>query len=278
MRTIDKIICLASVLLCGATLAQANPLFLLVGAQHTTASYTPYATQFAGDGQAWLERDSGLTGAVDTATGFIFSCWVKFTAGDGVEQTLIKSSSQNTFSVTKRTTNLIRIVIKNASNTPVVQLDQASGSVAAILAGSGWHHIIASANNVSSSGFAQLYIDGVSCGTQTTFAASGAGLDFVEADWGIGASVGGTLPLQGDLSELFLISGSSLDLSVASNLQKFRSTGGKPVSLGTDGTTPTGTAPLVYLRSAYDSFTTNSGTGGNFVKYGTTALASATAP
>jgi hypothetical protein len=41
--------------------------------------------------------------------------------------------------------------------------------------------------------------------------------------------------------------------------------GGKPISLGSNGELPTGTAPIVYLRSPYTSFNTNSGTGGNFI-------------
>jgi len=54
-------------------------------------------------------------------------------------------------------------------------------------------------------------------------------------------------------------------------LQKFRSAGGKPVSLGSDGSTPTGTAPTVYLKNPFGTFQNNLGGGGNFTVTGTLA-------
>ena len=55
-----------------------------------------------------------------------------------------------------------------------------------------------------------------------------------------------------------------LDLSIEANRLKFRSAAGKPVDLGTDGSTPTGTAPFMYMRNPYDSFDTNNGSGGGW--------------
>ena len=52
-----------------------------------------------------------------------------------------------------------------------------------------------------------------------------------------------------------------------SGITSFRS-GGKPVSLGASGATPTGNSPDVYLKNAAASFGTNSGTGGNLTVTG----------
>ena len=60
-----------------------------------------------------------------------------------------------------------------------------------------------------------------------------------------------------------------VDFSSEANRLKFRDAFGNPVSLGTDGSTPTGTAPAIYMRFDPASQGTNSGTGGAFTKTGT---------
>lgn len=64
-----------------------------------------------------------------------------------------------------------------------------------------------------------------------------------------------------------------MDFTVAANRALFIS-GGYPVNLGSNGQTPTGSSPLLYLKSAANSVGTNSGTGGNFTTNGTFAIAS----
>jgi hypothetical protein len=43
---------------------------------------------------------------------------------------------------------------------------------------------------------------------------------------------------------------------------------GAPVSLGADGSTPTGTAPIIFLSGATSSWETNKGSGGGFTENG----------
>ncbi len=70
-----------------------------------------------------------------------------------------------------------------------------------------------------------------------------------------------------DIAELYFNSTTALDLTVGANILKFRTVGGHPENLGTDGSVPTGTAPAVYLSvSALDAatqFAINRGTGGD---------------
>jgi len=84
-----------------------------------------------------------------------------------------------------------------------------------------------------------------------------------------------------ELAELWVDFGQSVDFSDTATREKFRDSDGQPVDLGADGTTPTGTAPDVYLSvregEAAAAFITNRGLGNNFVQTGALAL-SATNP
>ena len=81
-----------------------------------------------------------------------------------------------------------------------------------------------------------------------------------------------------NIAELYFAPGQYLDFSVVSNRRKFISANGKPVHLGSDGSLPTGTAPVVYFHlddsESAANFATNAGSGGNFSVNGTAATAS----
>jgi hypothetical protein len=90
-------------------------------------------------------------------------------------------------------------------------------------------------------------------------------------DWKIGGLIGSVTDAWGPLAEIYFAPGQYLDLTVAANRRKFNALIADrvlPVSLGTDGSTPTGTAPRVYLHldpgEAGQNFSLNRGTGGNF--------------
>ena len=90
----------------------------------------------------------------------------------------------------------------------------------------------------------------------------------------------GNLDFVGGMSE-FWFDTARLDFSVEANRRKFVSATGKPVDVGTDGSTPTGSAPEIYLSvrpgDAAADFVTNRGTGNNFTQNGTLTL-SGTSP
>lgn len=87
------------------------------------------------------------------------------------------------------------------------------------------------------------------------------------ANWSVGAPVLGQ-GLSGAIAEFYFAPGQYLDMSVTSNRRKFISAALQPVDLGSTGSTPTGTAPIVYLRldgsQVATAFKTNRGTGGDF--------------
>lgn len=241
--------------------------------QQAQAQYVAYSATFAGDGQCWLERDANLTGNADGNAGTV-SVWVDFSGLDATTQYFFWSGAGK-FTLVKRTTNLLRLVCSDAGSTVLVQLDQNAAQVAALTAAQGWHHIMASWDrSVDDKAF--LYIDGVSCATITTFLSTTEDTDPINystdmLDMTIGATTSGNTPLAGCLSELY-ISYTFSDLSDASVRARFYSADGPPGDLSGYN------SPIVYLKGEGAGFIVNSGSGGNFVKKGTTDLSTCVAP
>jgi hypothetical protein len=98
-------------------------------------------------------------------------------------------------------------------------------------------------------------------------------IDWDDSDWGVGANIGGGFPLQGCLSEVYL-SNTYYDLSNSANRDIFYDSTNHKAAQDLTAIS----SPFIYLKSAFGSFTTNSGSAGNFTKYGTTAFTSCTAP
>jgi len=88
----------------------------------------------------------------------------------------------------------------------------------------------------------------------------------------VGSSASNGARLNGCLSELWF-DDQYLDLSVQANREKFRTAAGKPKNLGSDGSTPTGTAPSHYFKSASPNAEVNDGTGEDFVEGAEGAIA-----
>lgn len=92
----------------------------------------------------------------------------------------------------------------------------------------------------------------------------------------IGSLPAGSDEFVGDMAELWF-KREFIDISVEANRRKFIAANGKPVDLGSDGSTPTGAAPEIYLSvrpgDVAADFVTNRGTGGGFTQNGTLTLA-----
>jgi hypothetical protein len=105
-----------------------------------------------------------------------------------------------------------------------------------------WHHMMASWNGTT----AHLYIDGVSDKVENTNSNSAIAWNFCDT-WGVGGRYDGLETNESHLAEVYCTN-EYLDLSSSANRDKFfDSTNRTPVSLGTDGSTPTGTQPLIYF-------------------------------
>lgn len=137
---------------------------------------------------------------------------------------------------------------------------------------SDWVHICGSMD-MTDTGKRHLYVDGVDDSPGWNNYVN-TDLDFTKGSHGIGSLGGATDKFNGDMAEVYINFGEYIDLSVAANLQKFRTASGKPAPLGTDGSSPTGTSPIIYLSGETSTWHTNDGTGTGFTENG--ALTTAT--
>lgn len=197
---------------------------------------------FSGD---YLSRSS-IAGLADSKTGLI-STWIKGSAGS--LQFLVYDGRFRVYVFSPK----FQIVGMNSSGTIILNL---STSVA-INDGS-WHHILA-AWDTSTSTKTKIYLDGSD--VTSISALSNSNVDYGNSAFEIG-SVNSSPDFSGELAEFYFTT-QWADLTDAAVRAKFAKNG-KPVSLGSDGSKPTGTAPLIYLQGPASNWGVNAGTGGNF--------------
>ena len=241
--------------------------------QQPASGFTYYATHFDGSND-YMTDDSGDQGATDSDRGLI-SYWVKFAAASDGQFVIImclnRSGSPNGVSFSKFSDDKIRFYCANSGSGVVLDMQTTSAFTSA----SGWLHVVASWD-LSTAGRRKIYVNGVDETTETTFSVGGT-IDYAGANpTKFGADHDNALKLAGDISEFyFTIPASYYDLSSSSNRDKFYNSGtGKPVDLGSDGSTPTGTQPLTYLKNPFGTFQNNAGSGGNWTVTGTLTAAS----
>ena len=223
-------------------------------------AFSPFGVVF--NGTTWARR-TGSIGAVDGKQGIVsFWFWID-----------VNTTTQNVFNTTGGTfrsqfvqpDSLVAARCLEVTTGTLRLTLEADVSPASIAAGA-WHHVVASWN-VAVAGSGRAFIDNVN----ETLAPDYADfvLDYTTAEYSLGATVTGTVPLTGRLGEFYLNFGEFLDLSVEANRRKFITAGGLPVDLGTAGLLPTGTEPEVFFsrRNSGEtpaSFLDNHGSGGPF--------------
>lgn len=238
--------------------------------QTITVTVTDVADVFAAnavtfDGTNDYFSGEALSGLSDSKTGTL-SVWLKFAAGgDLVEQTII-ASGNGRFRFYRRDDNLLIIDGFNAVGGQILGVYLSS-----IESTDGWVHALASWDLAA--GTIQFYKTDVS--GANVYTNSNDTIQYNDNTYRVCNENGaGNQKLNGDIAELWFMPGVALDLSNSANRRKFISAGGKPVSLGSDGSTPTGSAPLIFLSGATASWQTNDGTGGGFTLNGTLTTAS----
>jgi len=133
-----------------------------------------------------------------------------------------------------------------------------------------WHHVMYSFDVNAGVNEQHLYLDGAEDKNTTAGPVDGTVFYQDPEDWSIGATVAGGSKWDGCLSDFYFNSVDFLDLSVASNREKFIKSG-KPVDAGSDGSDPTGAIPMVYLRNGFATWGTNLGNGGSLTDQGSAA-------
>ena len=209
-----------------------------------------------------LSRGGVPTGLSDGPSGTI-SCWVKFDAGSDGSNMFILTNTTSHFRLFRDAANKFYVQAHDASNNPL----WSAASTNAFTVSSGLMHIMLSWNLVGGSPSTHLYVNGSSqAWTHNTNPTAGT-IDYTDTNMGFGMD---NLFYRGDLGQ-FYFDPNYIDLSVQANREKFVSGTGasvKPVDFGTDGSTPTGTQPIIYLNNPFGTFQNNLGSGGNFTENG----------
>jgi hypothetical protein len=200
-----------------------------------------------------------------------FSCWFKFDSTVSGTATYFYQSGGTYFDIRRADTNKINITAYTSGSSALLHVNSTTtwGEVS-----SGWHHIVISWNLVDTP-VVHMYIDGVVdqiTGTliagNINYAGSGS-VQKLGSQW-----EGGSGWLEGQLAQFYLTN-EYVDITSATNLAKFITTDGYPVDMGSDGSTPTGTAAKLFFNSAVDSWHTNDGTGGGMTEVGALTAGSA---
>jgi len=217
------------------------------------------------DGSSYLERSSNFSGIADGRTGTL-SFWIRFSnAADDGKSFVIMFSGSSRIVFTRNSSNLISLNLLASNDVTLFSFRNTTQ----ILSDSTWHHIITSWD-VNAFGNLRLYVDGVDDLNPAVSGSTSRDIDYTDAPFRIGKLTpgwSGSSPLKGDLAE-YWFAPTYIDVSVAANLAKFRSTSGRPAFPGVDGSLPTGSPPTIYVTGPASTVTTNKGAGGDFTMSG----------
>lgn len=204
----------------------------------------------------YARRTTALTGVTD-GRAFTLSVWVKFTGGDGVDQRIFEISDSSSLKLALSRTSANLIQIQGASPGGTTRL--LATNTTAVTSSSGWVHVCVAIDALSSTANHKLYINGANEYTAGT-SDNGSDIDMAPSTprLTVGYSGNNGNPMTGEIAELWF------NDAYLNNLAGFYS-GGSPVNLGSDGSTPLGSAPALYLsrNGSGNSWATDSSGNGN---------------
>ena len=212
-----------------------------------------------------VTRGADLTGNADGKTG-TFSGWLDINnvSKDGVWMNIMANTG-NRFKVSREANNKIYVEGQTSSNTVVLQL--ITTNLYNSTTNPGLIHVLASWDIANAKGF--LYInDAADLAASPTLV--NTNIDYISgtANFGFGDRPDATqAKYAGSMGQMYF-SKDYVDISVTANRRKFINADLTPVDFGANGSTPTGSQPIVYLNNSFDTFQTNLGTGGGFTESG----------
>jgi hypothetical protein len=222
-----------------------------------TTAYAPVTVDF--NANTYLTRGADLTDAAVSKV-ITFSFWLKMTGGDGTRQRIWAMDGGFGF-IERNTSNKLEVELWSSSPAKVFEIF----STTSITVSSGWVHCMGSCNLAT--GVEHFYLNGSSdltIGTNTN-----ANIAYTSpGNHAIGGSIAGAELLDGEIADLYINIAEYVDLSSSANRAKFLTAAGRPVDLGADGSTPTGSAPSMMFNQAVASWHTNQGGGGGFTENG----------
>ena len=224
----------------------------------------------------YMLRGAALTGAADSYTGAFFT---NFKLGGITTFRYLWFADASTSQCLFNNANKIRITLYDI--TAAKALIYTSTSTYTDTAS--WHSLKVSWNTNAGAGAKTIsvFIDDVQDTGSVSDVDTAFQVGWTGTNFGIGAALDGSSKQNADLAQFWLTHSGSVDMTNSATRALFTSTAIKPVNLGADGSTPTGTAPIIYFHlddgEAAANFATNRGSGGNFTITGTLTT-SATSP
>lgn len=247
----------------GLSLARP-PLIVPGGGGGGGGPYAVNGVRFDGTND-YISRGGALTGQTSHAA-MIGSIWF-LADSDGANLYLGRgrqaTESSRPIEMNRTSSNKVRIILRNAANNIRVHWESDN----TVLAASGWNHLLFGINLVATP-VAKFYLNDVAQGAPLT------GPTTDDIAWGsltnffLGSDSTAGNKWLGDMAEFYLNNGEYLDFATESNRRKFIDASGYPVDLGADGSTPTGTAPIIFQEGATAAWHTNKGSGGGFTESG----------
>ena len=230
----------------------------------TTIPYVANAVNFNGT-DTWLTRGADYTSNANSDQ-VLISMWLRMQGGDGSTQTFsVQQASASAYQIQRNSSNKWRFsgLTTAGGNRTDVTFDTS------LVVASGWKHILFAKNGTTLQGYLSDVED---LGTPSQNSAGD--IDLTQSDHSLGAQVGGGAKCDCDMAEIYIAFGQYLDISSEANRRKFIDDNGKPVDLGSDGSTPTSTAPTLFLSGDTSTWHTNLGSGGGMTENGTLTTAS----
>lgn len=240
------------------------------------ANYAPNAVNFDGT-TTYLTNASNLTGIAGGKTGSV-SFWFRPGTSSNAEEDILSITFPSSVATTNRLvvyylplTGDFKVIGRNSSGATILQIATATHAYTST---STYYNVLISWDLSASS--TNIFINNVSDKTVTLVTNDTIDYAVSSGAFNVGhGSASNPFLLNGDISELYF-NLNYIDFSVSGNRAKFIDSNGYPVSLGADGSTPTGAQPILYLSQPAASFQTNEGSGGNFTVTGSITNATST--
>lgn len=205
----------------------------------------------------YLLRGGDLTGNAD---GQIFTGSVWFRRNSTGSQQRIGGGQFGRWQIELLSaTDEVKFECENGSGSVILQVNSSA------VTDSGWHHILWSFD-LSNASNRHIYLDDASDLSVTTY--TNDTIDYTVSQHAIGAATNGNFKFNGDLADVWIDFDQYIDFSVESNRRDFIGPNGGTVDLGSDGSTPTGTAPIMFFSGTTSTWHTNDGDGGGFTENG----------
>ena len=222
------------------------------------------SADFNGSSQ-YISRTSSLSGISDSRfTTVAFSLYNDNTSGYATYLLGYDSSSNRSPIIVDRNGAKLRFYLQSSSGQILAIPD-----VGVTLNTSSWFNVLISDNRTTQT--TRIYVNGTAY-TPTPSTNTVADVTYGNASFGIaGNEYNGDYTNDGFFDGrigYFYFTTEFIDFSSEANRLKFFDAFGYPVDLGSNGSTPTGTQPLIYINKGFHNGT-NLGSGGNFTPQGT---------